>query len=148
MNIKEITENKKAFMDILLIGDEEETMINKYLDKGTLFVLYDNSILVSACVVIQIDSKTFEIKNLATYPMYQKKGYASKLLGFIFNKYKNKADYVILGTGENDTVLDFYKKKGFKVTHRIKNFFTENYSRPIFENNKQLIDMIYLKKTL
>lgn len=73
-------------MDILHIGDEEESMINKYLDKGTLFVLYDNSILV----FIQIDSKTFEIKNLATYPMYQKRRYASKLLGFIFNKAKTK----------------------------------------------------------
>lgn len=148
MKIKEITENKKDYMDILLVGDEEEAMINKYLDKGALFVLYDNCILVSACVVIQIDTMISEIKNLATYPMYQKRGYASKLLDFIFNKYKSKADYLILGTGENDTVLNFYKKKGFVETHRIKNFFTENYSHPIFENNKQLIDMIYLKKTL
>lgn len=40
MEIKEITQNKNNFMDILLIGDEQESMVNKYLEKGTLIVIY------------------------------------------------------------------------------------------------------------
>ena len=148
MEIREVTSNKADYMEILLIGDEDESMINKYLEQSTFFVLYDNDILTSICAVIEIDSETVEIKNLATYPEYQNKGYASKLLDYVCNRYKEKFRTVILGTGENETTLNFYKKRGFVETRRIKNFFTDNYSHPIVENGKQLVDMIYLKKSL
>lgn len=149
MQIKEITQNKNNFMDILLIGDEEQSMIEKYLALGRLFVLYSSNIPVSVCVVQQIDESIAEIKNLATYPEQQNKGYATELLNFVFKKYKN-AGYknIILGTGENEITLNFYKKRGFVETHRIKNFFINNYLHPIIENGKQLIDMVYLKKDL
>lgn len=68
MEIREVNSNKENFMEILLIGDEEVSMINKYLESSTLFVLYDNDILISICAVMEIDSETVEIKNLATYP--------------------------------------------------------------------------------
>ncbi len=148
MEIREIRENKTEFMDLLLIGDEEETMINRYLDRSTLFVVYDSGKPVSLCAVIKIDSDTIEIKNLATFPEYQNKGYATKLLNFVFDKYKKAYNTVILGTGENEKTLNFYKKRGFIQTRRVKNFFTDNYSHPIFENGKQLVDMIYLKKII
>ena len=35
MKIKEITTNKADYMDILLIGDEDEKMINKYIEQST-----------------------------------------------------------------------------------------------------------------
>ena len=148
MEIREVNSNKEDFMEILLIGDEEVSMINKYLEQSTIFALYDNDILTSICAVMEVDSETVEIKNLATYPEYQNKGYASKLLNFVFDRYKKDFKAVILGTGENETTLNFYKKRGFIQTRRIKNFFTDNYSNPIFENGKQLVDMIYLKKII
>ncbi len=146
MKIKEITENKSRFIDLLLIGDEEESMINKYLEESTLFILYDNDILISVCAVVIKDLDTIEIKNLATYPKYQNKGYATALMDFVCNKYRKEFQYLILGTGENSKTLSFYKKRGFTEYKRIKNFFTENYSHPIYENGIQLTDMIYLKK--
>ena len=146
MEIREIRENKTAFMDLLLIGDEDEAMINRYLEPSTLFVLYDSEKPVSLCAVIKIDSDTIEIKNLATYPKYQNKGYASALLDFVYDKYKNECKSLILGTGENEKTLRFYKKRGFVEFDRVKNFFIDNYSHPIFEDGKQLKDMIYLKK--
>lgn len=146
MKIKEITENKSRFIDLLLIGDEEESMINKYLEESTLFILYDNDILISVCAVVIKDSDTIEIKNLATYPKYQNKGYATALMDFVCNKYRKEFQYLILGTGENSKTLSFYKKRGFTEYKRIKNFFTENYSHPIYENGIQLTDMIYLKR--
>lgn len=148
MRIDEITKNKEAFMDLLLIGDENEAMINKYLDKSQLFVLYDKDTLTSLCAVSRINDTTIEIKNLSTYPEYQNKGYASILLDFICKKYKENFKTLILGTGENDKTLNFYKKRGFVETHKIKDFFIDNYSHAIFENGKQLIDMIYLEKNL
>ena len=148
MKIKEITTNKADYMDILLIGDEDEKMINKYIEQSTIFALYENKGLTSVCAVITIDNETIEIKNLATYPEYQNRGYASALINFICNKYKTNYKYLILGTGENNKTLKFYKKRGFQETHRLKNFFIDNYDHPIFEEGKQLVDMIYLKKIL
>lgn len=148
MQIREISKNKKDFYDILLIGDENISMIDKYLGEGILYALYDTNSLAAVCVVLKIDSDTLEIKNLATSPDFRNKGYASALIDFVSKKYKNEIRFIILGTGENDKILNFYKKRGFRETHRIKNFFTDNYKHPIFENGKQLIDMIYLKKLL
>lgn len=149
MKIIEIKNNKKDYLNILLIGDEDENMINKYLDKSEVYGLFINSELLSICAVLKINEDIVEIKNLATYPEFQNKGYATKLLEFIFKKYKNKGyKNIILGTGENEITLNFYKKRGFVETHRVKNFFINNYSHPIIENGKQLIDMVYLKKFL
>ena len=148
MQIKEITKNKTAYIDILLIGDEDEKMINRYIEQSIIFSLYENNVLTSVCAVITIDNEKIEIKNLATYPEYQNRGYASALINFVCNKYKRNYKYLILGTGENNKTLEFYKKRGFQETHRLKNFFIDNYEHPIFEEGKQLIDMIYLKKIL
>lgn len=146
MEIREVNSGKADFMEILLIGDEDVTMVNKYLEASTLFALYDNNILTSICAVMEIDSQTVEIKNLATYPQYRNQGYASALLNFVFDRYKENYKTVILGTGENEKTLRFYKKRGFVEFDRVKNFFVDNYDRPIFEDGKQLKDMIYLKK--
>ena len=148
MKIYEVTSNKSDYMDILLIGDEDESMVSKYIEQSEIFILYDNDMLISICAVEKINSETVEIKNIATYPEYQNKGYASKLLDFICNKYKTKYKKLILGTGKNKKTLNIYKKHDFTETHIIKNFFTDNYSHPIIENGKLLTDMIYLKKDL
>ena len=50
MNIFEVTTDKKRYMDLLLLADEQESMIDKYLDKGTMYVLSDNGVK-AVCVV-------------------------------------------------------------------------------------------------
>lgn len=147
MTIFEVEKNKSAYTDILLIGDEDINMIDKYLYNSHLYVLCDAD-LKSVCAVLEVDHNTIEIKNIATYPHYQNKGYATKLLEFVCDKYKNYYEYLILGTGENDVTLNFYKKRGFVEYKRIKDFFTLNYSHPIYENGQLLTDMIYLKKKI
>ena len=42
MNIKKVTGEKKEYIDLLLLADEQESMIDKYLEKGEMFVLDDN----------------------------------------------------------------------------------------------------------
>ena len=51
-----------------------------------------------------------------------------------------------VGTGDSPLTLPFYEKCGFKVSHRVKDFFIENYDNPIYECGKKLTDMVYLKK--
>lgn len=52
---------------------------------------------------------------------------------------------MLVGTGDSPATISFYTNCGFVYSHRIPNFFTDNYDRPIFEEGKQLKDMIYLK---
>lgn len=53
-----------------------------------------------------------------------------------------------VGTGESPLTLPFYRKCGFIFSHRIADFFTEHYPRPIVEAGVTLKDMIYLKRKL
>lgn len=144
MNIYKVTDNKKVYLDLLLLADEQESMIDKYLEIGDMFVLDDNGIKAE-CVVTKEGEGRYEIKNIATYPEYQKKGYAKQLIEFLFDYYKD-CDIMLVGTGDSILSIPFYKKCGFIESHRIKNFFTDNYDHPIFEAGKQLVDMIYLKR--
>lgn len=147
MEIKHITKDKKKFMELLLIGDEQESMINKYLNRGDMFALYDND-LKTVCVVTNEGDGVFGLKNIATIPKYQNMGYGKKLINFLFEHYKDKYSTMLVGTGDVPKAIEFYKKCGFEESHRIKNFFVDNYDHEMFECGKQLIDMIYLKKEL
>lgn len=148
LRIEKIRENKKQFLDLLLLADEQENMIDKYLPTGDLFALYDADVLKTVCVVLPIDSETCELKNIATYPQYQGKGYGRSLLNYITDYYKSDYKTMLVGTGETPSTLSFYKSCGFEESHRVKNFFTDHYTHHIFEKGVQLVDMVYLRKGL
>ncbi|MBE0638925.1 MAG: GNAT family N-acetyltransferase [Bacteroidales bacterium] len=145
--IEKITENKKQFLALLLLADEQENMIDKYLPGGDLFALYDDD-LKSVCVVVPVNNETCELKNIATYEKFQGKGYGKALIKFISEFYKNDYKTMLAGTGETPAILSFYESCGFKKSHRVKHFFTDNYDHPMFNGDIQLVDMIYLKKDL
>jgi GNAT superfamily N-acetyltransferase len=147
VRIEKITDNKKRHLSLLLLADEQEDMIDKYLDDGDMYALYDDD-LKTVCVVAAIDEETCELKNIATYPKYQGKGYARALIRYISDLYKDNYKTMLVGTGEVPSVLSFYESCGFEKSHRIKDFFTDNYDHPMFEEGVQLIDMVYLGKEL
>jgi len=144
MEIKLIKENKEQFMELLLLGDEQEDMIKKYLFRGELFVLYDDD-LKTVSVVTNEGDGIYEIKNIATYEKYQGRGYGTKMIKYIIKNYENQCNKLLVGTGDSDKILSFYKNCGFSYSHTLKDFFINNYDHHMFEDGKQLIDMIYLK---
>ena len=44
MKIREVNENKKQFISLLLLADEQASMVDRYLEKGTMYVLEDNDV--------------------------------------------------------------------------------------------------------
>ena len=67
MNIRKIDDNEKMkFIDLLLIADEQVSMIERYLGRGEMFALYDEDVK-AVCVVTREDEDVFELKNIATY---------------------------------------------------------------------------------
>ena len=146
MEIKQVFENKKQYMALLFLADEQEDMIDRYLDDGEMFVLLDPE-PVAECVVCDLGDGVFEIKNIATDPAFQGKGYGRKLIEFVLDHYKDRCIQMLVGTGDSPLTVPFYKKCGFTEHHRVKNFFTDNYDHPIFEAGVQLVDMVYLVRT-
>ena len=148
LEIRHILHRKKRFLDLLLLADEQESMIDLYLERGEMFALYDRNILRAICVVTDEGDRTVELKNIATVPEYQKQGYGKRLIRFISEHYAGKYDTLLVGTGESPLTVPFYEHNGFRYSHRIKNFFTDNYDHPMYEDGKQLVDMVYLRKEL
>ena len=147
MEFIEIGENKKQFLSLLLLADEQENMIDKYIENGIMYVLNDNGIKAE-CVVTDEGNSILEIKNIATVPEYQGKGYGKTIIDFLVMKYKGQYSILQVGTGDSPLTIPFYEKCGFVRTHSVKNFFTDNYDHPIYECGVQLRDMIYLQRKL
>lgn len=144
MDIKKISNNKKTYIDLLLLADEQEDMIDKYLERGEMFVLDDNG-MKAECVVTKEADGIYELKNIAVSPLFQRKGYGKRLIEYVFAYYSD-CKTMFVGTGDVPSSLGFYQNCGFCESHRIKNFFTDNYDHPMFEDGKQLVDMVYLKR--
>ena len=147
MEIRELKGNKKQFLSLLLLADEQEDMIDRYIDKGTVYVLDDDGIKCQ-CVVTDEGGGILEIKNIATEPDCQGNGYGRTLIEYVAAKYKGTYSVLQVGTGDSPLTVPFYEKCGFTRSHRIKNFFTDNYDHPIYEGGIQLVDMIYLQRKL
>lgn len=144
MKIRNVTHNKKAYMDLLLLADEQEDMIDRYLERGDMFVLEDGGVLAE-CVVTREGDGVYELKNIAVAPDCQRKGYGKRLIEFVFSYYGD-CERMLVGTGDVPSSLGFYHSCGFTESHRIKNFFTDHYDHLMFEDGKQLVDMVYLKR--
>lgn len=147
MEIKKVENHKKQFLSLLLLADEQEDMVDKYIDKGVMYVLDDNGIK-GECVITDEGGGVLEIKNIAILPKWQGKGYGKALIDFISAKYREKYSVLQVGTGDSPLTIPFYEKCGFTRSHSIKNFFTDNYNYPIYECGIQLVDMIYLQRKL
>lgn len=132
---------------MLLLADEQESMVEKYIDIGTMYVLYDDGVKAEIVVSDNGDG-VLEIKNLAVEPQFRRRGYAKKLIEFVCNRYKDDYSTLLVGTGDSPLTVPFYEKCAFKRSHIVKNFFTDNYDHPIYECGKQLVDMICLVRPL
>ncbi len=147
MEIRKVTENKTQFLSLLLLADDQEDMIDRYIDQGTMYVLDDDGVKCQ-CVVTDEGDGILEIKSIATEPSCQGNGYGKAMIDFIAAKYKEDYSILQVGTGESPLTLPFYEKCGFARSHVIKNFFTDNYDHPIYECGVQLVDMVYLQRRL
>lgn len=144
MKILEIIQNKKKYLPLLLLADEQESMIDKYLPRGTMYALDDDGVK-AVCVVTDEGKGVLEIKNLAVLPSCQRRGYGRRMVEFIRQKYSGAYKILQVGTGDSPLTVPFYEACGFKRSHVVKDFFTQNYDHPIFEAGVQLMDMVYFR---
>lgn len=140
-------ENKRDFYELLLLADEQESMVEKYLAGGEMYVLDDGGIRAEI-VVMPTSEKVLEIKNLAVFPEFQNRGYGKRLIEFVEENYRGRYSILQVGTGESPLTINFYEKCGFVRSFVKSNFFVDNYDHPIFDGGVRLVDMVYLEKRL
>lgn len=153
MELRQLKENeKRKYMDLLLLADDQEDMIERYLSEGEMYLLTDEGRALAEAVIkdkgLTRDGRAFEIMNFATTPIYQNQGHGAYLMKELMNLYHHRGDVMFVGTGDHPHTLHFYQKCGFTVCDRRKNFFVENYDHPIIDDGILLIDMVVLSRPL
>ena len=147
MEIRNIKTNKKQYLRLLLLADEQEDMIDRYLQRGVMYVLEDDGVK-AACVVTDEGNGILELKNIAVAPDFQRKGYGRELVTFLIQTYRGQYQVLQVGTGDSPSTIPFYESCGFRRHHLVKNFFVDHYDHPIYECGVQLVDMVYLQRDL
>ena len=147
MEIKRVETDKKRYLDLLLLADEQEDMVDRYLERGTMYVLEDGGVKAE-CVVTDEGDGILELKNIAVAPDFQGRGYGKAMVAFLVQTYTEQHTVLQVGTGDSSSTIPFYESCGFRRHHLAKNFFTDHYDHPICEGGVQLVDMVYLQREL
>ena len=148
MQFRQIDHSRKRYLDLLLLADEQEDMIDRYLERGTMYVLEDGGETRAVCVVTDEGNGAFEVKNLAVAPDAQRRGYGRAMLRFVEERCRAQARVLLVGTGDSPLTVPFYEACGFVRDRVIEHFFTDHYDHPIIEAGVTMRDMIVLKKEL
>ena len=147
MEIRKVETDQKRYLDLLLLANEQEDMVDRYLERGTMYVLEDGGVKAE-CVVTDEGNGVLELKNIAVAPAEQGRGYGKAMLDFLIRTYKGQYAVLQVGTGDSPSTIPFYEACGFCRHHLVRNFFTDHYDHPIYECGVQLVDMVYLQRKL
>ena len=147
MEIRKVETDKKQYLSLLLLADEKEDMVDRYLERGFMYVLEDDGVKAE-CVVTDEGNGVLELKNIAVAPAAQGRGYGKAMVDFLIRTYKGQYAVLQVGTGDSPSTIPFYEACGFYRHHLVKNFFTDHYDHPIYECGVQLVDMVYLQRKL
>ena len=147
MEIRKVETDKKQYLSLLLLADEQEDMVDRYLERGFMYVLEDDGVKAE-CVMTDEGNGVLELKNIAVAPTAQGRGYGKAMVDFLIRTYKGQYAVLQVGTGDSPSTIPFYEACGFRRHHLVKNFFTDHYDHPIYECGVQLVDMVYLQRKL
>ena len=147
MELIKVTENKKQYLDLLLLADEQENMVDRYLERGDMYILRNGDVKAVA-VITKEEIGVCELKNLAVRPECQRQGYGRRMIELLCAQYAGRFHTMLVGTGDVPKTVRFYESCGFCRSHLKKSFFTENYDHPIWEDGILLRDMVYLSKKI
>lgn len=146
IRIRLVAENKREYLPLLLLGDEQEAMIKRYLDRGELFVLERGGSVKAVCVVTREGPGLYELQNIAVSPECQRQGLGRAMMEFVWARYPD-LETLQLGTGDSPATVGFYQALGFREFAREKDYFLRHYDHPIYEEGRLLKDRVCFRKT-
>lgn len=150
LTLNEIEINaREKFIDYLLMADENEEIVEKYIQTGKMYSINDLNEIVGVILFTFPTEEVVEIKNLALIESSRVKGYGNEVIQRAVCLFQEKGyRKIIVGTANSSIGnLTFYQKAGFRIVSIRKNFFL-NYPEPIIENGIRALDMILFEKIL
>ena len=86
LDFRKIDSDRSAYIPLLLEGDEDMAMLNRYLDRGDLFGLFDNEDVVTLALVTA-EGDCAELMNIVTVEKHRGKGYGSLMLSYLSKEF-------------------------------------------------------------
>jgi len=129
MTIRQITHDKKQFLNLLLLADEQESMVDRYLERGEMFALFDPEVR-AVCVITDEGNGVFEIKNIATDPAFQGRGYGRALIEFALEHCRGKGRVMMVGTGDSPSPCLFTSAAALRKATASKTFSPTTMTTP------------------
>lgn len=143
----EIIENKKVPYDLLYLADEDDEQIKKYKDSAVFMAAKQDNEIHGIIGLSELNKDENEIVCIAVYEKYQNRKIGTELLEKAIS-YSKRKEYkeIIIKTGNSGIKqLYLYQCCGFRFDSINKDYFSENYRVPIYENTIRCIDQLILK---
>lgn len=148
MEMLRVAGDRRRYLPLLLYADEQLDMVERYLDRGDLWVLDEEGVARAVCLVTDEGDGVLEIKNLAVAPAYRGRGWGRAMIEHVARVYAGNFQLLMVGTGDSPRTVPFYEQCGFSRSHVVPDFFTEHYDHPIIEDGVLLRDMVYFVRPL
>ena len=144
--IKKISPSEAPW-PLLLLADPERKQVEKYLYDGDCYVAVRNDQTIGVLVLLETDSATLEIKNIAVEEDLQGQEIGKRLIAEAVSIAKQRGmSRLEVGTGNSSIdELAFYQIVGFRIVGVDRDFFVRNYAEEIIENGIRCVDMIRLE---
>ena len=144
MALRRIDAERRRYLPLLLLGDDQESLIDGYLDRCDLYAWEEDGEVRAICAAERTAPDVVEIRNLAVSPERRRRGLGRRLLLAVCGQYPGRA--AVLGPGEVPGTLAFYRACGFAPAGRVENYFPAHYDHPIMEEGVTLRDQIILRR--
>jgi len=113
MRIIKVSEEKERYLGFLLMTGFGEEKVRELLERGELFVLSDNSVVKTVCVVETLKNGSCQMKAIVTMPDDRHKGYGKNMLNYVCEYYSEEYHTMFIGVLISADNIDFYRKCGF-----------------------------------
>lgn len=148
VELRQVDDDRSAFMPLLLEADESEAVVLTYLEEGELFSLADDGIEVGVVLLISQD-RALEIRNLAVDEASRGRGIGTQAIEAITDLARDRGyERLLVGTANSSLeTLSFYQRCGFRIAGVRRGFF-DSYPDQIWEDGIRARDFIEMEMEL
>lgn len=134
---------------LLLLGDENQALIDVYLRHSQAYQLTVGHQIVGICL-LQVTEPSGEIMNIAVEPAYQGRGLGKALLRHVIEAARQQGlERLVIKTGNSGLgQIGLYQQQGFDLIDVQYNYFLQNYPEPIWENGIRCKHQLIFELTL
>lgn len=141
--------NRESYKPLLLMADEDEAMLNRYIQQGDLYEVRIAEDIIGVALFIPVDEQTIELKNIALRQTYRGQGIAKEMIFQAETLFKRDG-YIRMTVGTANSSINniaLYQKMGFRL-YEVKRDFFYTYKKTIVEHGIQAHDLWMFEKAL